>query len=88
MKKYKKTKKILIIIVLLILLVFSEYSLGKSYQSIIMKANGEIAKPILVVENNPTIEMNGENEKEYFNFKIKNNTKTGEINRNKFRILY
>ncbi len=84
----KKHKKIIFIIIIIILLFFSGYSLGKSYQNIKLQASGEIAEPILVVENNPTIEMNGENEKEYYNFKIKNNTETGEINRYKFRILY
>ncbi len=77
MKKNKTT--IIIIIMITILLFFSGYSLGKSYQSTKIIANGQIAKPILVVENNPAIEINGQNEKEFYNFKIKNSAKNGEI---------
>ena len=77
MKKHKKT---ILIIMIIIILFFSGYSLGKSYQNIKLQANGKIAEPILVVENNPTIEMNGENEKEYYDFKVKNSTKDGKIN--------
>ena len=71
-----------------ILLFCSGYSMGKSYQDIRIQTSGTIAKPILVVENNPTIEINGENEKEYYNFKVKNSEKNGEITRNGFTILH
>ena len=84
MKKDKKIRKkeltITFIIMIILLLFFSGYSMGKSYQSINILANGEIAKPILVVENNPAIEINGKNEKEYYNFKVKNSSQNGEIN--------
>ena len=82
-KKIIKFKKrdftAIIIIIITMLLFFSGYSLGKAYQSTTLQASGEIAEPILVVENNPVVEMNGKNEKEYYNFIVKNSTEDGKI---------
>lgn len=78
--KDKRRGLILAIISIMILaLFFSGYSLGKEYSSTLIETNAKIAEPILIVENNPTIEVNGKQEKEYYKFKVKNYKETGEI---------
>ena len=82
-KKIKLKKReltVTLIIMITMLLFFSGYSMGKAYLNTDIKVTGEIAKPILVVENNPVVQMDGRNEKEYYNFKIKNTNKNGEVN--------
>lgn len=76
-----KRKEIIIILVtiIVIMLFFSGYSMGKAYSATNIETNASIAEPILVVENNPTIKVNGKNEKEYYNFKVKNYKEDGEI---------
>lgn len=76
-----KRKEILIIVsvIIVIILFFSGYSLGKEYSSTFIETHAKIAEPILIVENNPTIEVNGKQEKEYYKFKVKNYKETGEI---------
>ena len=76
-----KRKEILIIasILIVITLFFSGYSLGKEYSSTFIETHAKIAEPILIVENNSTIQVNGKQEKEYYKFKVKNYKETGEI---------
>ena len=76
-----KRKEMLIIagVIIVITLFFSGYSLGKEYSSTFIETHAKIAEPILIVENNPTIEVNGKHEKEYYKFKVKNYKETGEI---------
>ena len=76
----KRELTLIIVIVIVLLLFFSGYSIGKAYQNTNIQTNATLAKPILVVENNPTIEVNGENEKQYYNFKVKNSNEQGQIN--------
>ena len=45
-----------------------------------INTNSEIAKPILIVENNPAIDITNKNNKGYYDFKIKNYNELGEIN--------
>lgn len=78
--KSKKREMILIlVIVIVVALFFSGYSMGKEYSDTKIQTNAKIAEPILVVENNPVIEVNGKKEKEYYNFKVKNYKENGEI---------
>lgn len=53
--------------------------MGKEYNRVNIETNAKIAEPILVVENNPVVEMNGRKQKEYYDFKIKNYKENGEI---------
>ena len=70
---------VIFIMIIVLLLFFSGYSMGKVYQSTNIQTNAKIAEPILVVENNPVLEVNGREEKQYYNFKVKNNRENGEI---------
>lgn len=86
--KEKNTKilnsKILIIlfilIILIILLFISSFSLGKQLTDVSIDTNAQIAKPILVVENNPAIDINNKNNKGSYDFKVKNYNEVNEIN--------
>lgn len=82
-KYNKKFSIISILIILLTILLFcSGYSLGKELSNVEINATGEIAKPILVVNNNEPIEINSESSKGYYDFKIKNyneNDETTEV---------
>ena len=53
--------------------------MGKAYQNTSVQARAKVAEPIMIVENNPVVQMNGKNEKEYYNFKVKNNKENGKI---------
>ena len=61
------------------MLYFCGYSMAKAYQNTNIQTNVKIAEPILIVKNNPVIEVNGKNEKEYYNFTVKNCKENGDI---------
>lgn len=86
MRKLKETLKIrrreitlILVIIMVLVLFFSGYSMGKEHSSTKIETSAKIAEPILVVENNPVIEMNGKETKEYYDFKVKNYKENGEI---------
>lgn len=64
---------------MVLVLFFSGYSMGKEHSSVNIDTNARIAEPIVVVENSDPLEINGKNQEEYYNFKVKNYRKTGEI---------
>jgi len=80
LKNRKKEIILMIIVMLILILFFSGYSMGKGYQKTNIDAKTKIAEPILVVENGPILEINGKNEKETYDFKVKNYRENGEIN--------
>ena len=67
-----------ILIILIILLFISSFSLGKQLTDVSIDTNAQIAKPILVVENNPAID--NKNNKGSYDFKVKNYNEVNEIN--------
>lgn len=86
--KQKKTKILssksliifLITIFLVILLFISSFSLGKQLTNVDIDTTAQIANPILIVENNPAIDINNKNTKGYYDFKVKNYDELNEIN--------
>ncbi len=64
---------------MVLVLFFSGYSMGKEHSSVNIDTNAKIAEPIVVVENSPTLEVDGKNQEEYYDFKVKNYRETGEI---------
>lgn len=78
--KNKKREITLILISSMVLtLFFSGHSIAKGFNCIDVKVNTNIARPILTIEHNPTIEIDGKKEAEYYNFKIKNYNENKEI---------
>ena len=76
MKKIKiKNGKILaliIVILIVIVLFFTGYSIGKEIINVNVNATTQIAKPIMIVENNPSIDITSIKNTGYYDFKVKN----------------
>ncbi len=82
LKKDKNTRILTLITVTIIVLIlfFTGYSLGKGFTSTKINAKTQIAKPILVVENNPSIDITALKNTGNYDFKIKNYNEKEEIN--------
>lgn len=76
----KKYIFLFLLFIILIIFLFSKNSLGKQMSNTKINTNSEIAKPILIVENNPAIDITNKNNKGYYDFKIKNYNELEEIN--------
>lgn len=76
----KKYILLFLLFIILIIFLFSKNSLGKQMSNTKINTNSEIAKPILIVGNNPAIDITNKNNKGYYDFKIKNYNELGEIN--------
>lgn len=76
----KKYIFLFLLFIILIIFLFSKNSLGKQMSNTRINTNSEIAKPILIVENNPAIDITNKNNKGYYDFKIKNYNELEEIN--------
>ena len=82
-KKLWKNKKreitLILVNIMVLTLFFTGNSMGKGYSKTKIEVNGKIAEPILVVENSPIIEMDGKEEKVFYDFKVKNYKQNGEV---------
>lgn len=79
LKEKKREITLILVSIMVLILFFSGYSMGKEYSSTNIETSAKIAEPILVVENSPTIEINGKKKREYYNFKVKNYKENGEV---------
>lgn len=80
-EKFKNRKKeitTVFIIVIVVLFFFSGFSMGKGFSKRDINGNTEIAKPILEVENGSNLEINNNNNKGIYEFKVKNYNEQGE----------
>ncbi len=77
----KKSKLVTaaLIIFIIILLLFCGYSMAKSIEDFVIKGKAEIAEPILIVENNPSIDITASNNYGVYNFKIKNYNEQNQV---------
>lgn len=71
-QKYSKIVTVILIVFIIILLLFCGYSMAKTIEEVIIKSNAQIAEPILVIENNPSIDITALNNSGIYTFKIKN----------------
>ena len=82
-KKERKLKiiTILLLIFFVILLLLSGYTFAKSIDGTNINANASIAEPILVIENNPQIDITASQNTGTYIFKVKNynNQKQTEV---------
>lgn len=62
----------IIVIILIIMILLSGYSFAKMIENTIINTNTNIAEPILVVENNPSIDITATKNHGIYSFKIKN----------------
>ena len=78
--KEKRREITLIAVTLMVMtLFFTGYSLGKGFGETKIEANGKIAEPILIVENNPPVTITTTNNSGWYDFKVKNYDETGKI---------
>lgn len=74
-----KNIKIVLILFVIILFLTTGYAFAKSVSQVVLNSKTEIAKPILVVENDSCIEISSPNKRGVYNFKIKNYDEEGKI---------
>ena len=67
----KREITLILIFMMVILLFLSGYSIGKTVYKTTIAANAQIAEPVIVVENNPAIDINNENSNGIYTFKVK-----------------
>jgi hypothetical protein len=71
--KDKKREITLVLIILMVfILFFTGYSFGKGSSKIDVEADGKIAEPILIVENNEPVSLSNTNTSGYYDFIVKN----------------
>jgi len=80
-KEHKKPKvaTMSIAIFVIVLTIFSGYSMAKYVHETIINGNAQIAEPILVVENNPSMDITALNNYGEYVFKIKNYNKQNKL---------
>jgi len=69
----------ILIFIIVILVLFCGYSMAKAVDQIIINGKGEIAEPILVVENNPSIDITALNNYGTYTFKVKNYNQQNKV---------
>lgn len=77
--KSSRILTIILIIFIIILLLFCGYTMAKSIEEYIIKGRTEIAEPILVVENNPSIDITASKKSGIYSFKIKNYNEQNKV---------
>lgn len=84
-KKISKTLIAFIIVFIVILLLLSSYSMAKVLEDFIINAKAEIAEPILIVENNPSIDITAVNNYGEYIFKVKNYNEQNKLTQTDLR---
>lgn len=77
-KKFR-TMTIILIISMIILLLYGGYTMAKTIDEVILKSNMQIAEPIFIIENNPSIDITAVNNVGNYTFKIKNYNEENKI---------
>lgn len=78
--KNKKREITLVIISLIVIILFlSGYSMGKGVSNTSINGITEIAEPIMVVDNNPAVNLTTTSDTGYYEFTVKNYDETGKI---------
>ena len=78
-KKISRIITIILIIIMVFIMLFCGYSMAKVVDNVLIKGNTGIAEPILVVENNPVIDITEVNNEGIYTFKIKNYNEQDKI---------
>ena len=78
--KNGRTLTLIIVTIIVIILFFTGYSIGKGMANVKVNTTTQIAEPIMIVENNPSIDITSIKNTGYYDFKIKNYNEQNEIN--------
>lgn len=71
-QKNSRFATLILVVFIIILLLFCGYSMAKVIEDVILKSRTSIAEPILMIENNPSIDITELNNYGEYAFKIKN----------------
>lgn len=74
-----------LIVFIIILLLLCGYTMSKAIEEVILKGKAEIAEPILIIENNPSLDITAENNTGTYIFKVKNYNKQNKITQTDLR---
>ena len=77
--KSSKLLTVIFITFIIILLLFCGYSMAKSIEEFVINSKAEIAEPILVIENSPSIDITTLNNSGIYTFKIKNYNEQNKV---------
>lgn len=75
----KNTTILVMLITFILIILFSGISLGKYFSNVNVEVKSKIAKPIIEIEGEPTLNINTVKEKEIYKFKIKNYDEANQI---------
>ena len=71
--------------ILIISILFVSYTFAKSMESVMIKAASQISEPILIVNNDPSLDITAINSEGTYNFTIKNYNENNKITDVKLR---
>lgn len=81
--KFINKKKIIFttinLVIIFFLLFFLGSCIGKTVSNIQINSTGNVAKPIIIVENGPKVQLTATNNQNNYIFKVKNYNEYGEI---------
>lgn len=75
----KREITLILVSIMVLTLFFSSDSMGKESSKTTIEVNSKLAEPIVVMENSPTLLMDGKKDREYYSFTVKNYKENGEI---------
>lgn len=78
-KKFSKLITGILILFIIMLTLFCGYSMAKMFDEVIIKGKAEIAEPILLIENNPSIDITALNNCGIYTFRVKNYNEQNKI---------
>lgn len=78
-EKSTKLTTIFLIVFIVILLLFSGYSMAKVFEQVIIKGNAQIAEPILMIENDPSLDITATKNYGIYTFKVKNYNEQNKV---------
>lgn len=84
-KNKSKIIKIFFIIIIIILICFGGYSIAKDVERINIKSESDIAKPILIIEKSPSMDVTAMSNYVCYKFSIKNYNEKDMINELKLK---
>ncbi len=77
--KKRREVTLISVIIMVLILFFSGCSIGKAISSTQIKGRGEVAEPIVTVENDPKIQLTAKQSEGKYNFIVKNYNEKGKI---------
>lgn len=78
-QKNSKLTTMIFILFIIIILLMCGYSMAKVIEQVIIKGEAKIAEPILLIDNNPSLDITAANNYGIYTFKVKNYNEQDKI---------